>query len=313
MERISASPGARRFAIIVGILLMTLALGTVFGCSQSGSESSDAPGSGPTDAEAVRADSERYPELEGLVFVRQGSIWAVEDGIARQVIESESPWSLRDARSGDAITYASLAGTDARIYTAARGDWRTESMWETDLGSLLVQSSHDDIADTLWFSVSGEQTATIGVRDGTGNASTLELPVEASPHFAIRYEDGTIFVVGASQEPARLYEIGAETRELHAAATLFSPRLSPDGARVLVTGSEQGTGAFHLWVVDTSTGSLADLGVGTGVPTDPVWSRDGTRVAFRDTTTGTVWIVPAAEGGVARDTGLLADEGGLAW
>jgi len=311
--RMPETTGARRFAIIIGTLLLAFALGASAGCSQAGGESGDAPGSGSAGPVAVDTDGEPYPQLEGLVFVRQGSIWAVEDGIARQVIESASPWSLRDARSGDAITYASLEGTNAHVYTAARGDWRPESMWETEMGSLLVESSHDDIADALWFSVSGEQTATIGVRDGTGSASTLEMAVEASPYFAVRYEDGTVFVVGASQEPARLYEVGVETRELLFAGTLFSPRLSPDGTRVLLTGSDQGTGTFHLWVVDTSSGSLADIGVGAGVPTDPVWSRDGTRIAFRDTHTGTVWIVPATEGAEAQDTGLRADEGGLAW
>ena len=303
---------ASRLRLTVFAFLVVVVLAVAAGCSseqtepaESGNGSSAGPGSGT-------GAGERYPELEGLVFVRQGAIWTVEAGIARQVIESDAPWSLRDTRSGDAITYAALADTGARIYTAVKGDWRAEPIWETDLGSLLVEVTYDDIADALWFSASGEQTTTIGVRDSAGRESTVPLPVEIAPSFSVGYEDGTLYATGDTQEPAVLYEVSATAREVFSAATLFYPRLSPDGASVLATGSERGAVEFHLWMVEIGAGAVTDLEVGPGVPTDPVWSHDGRRIAFRDTTTGTVWAVPAGDGS-ATDTGLEADEGGLAW
>jgi hypothetical protein len=303
---------ARRTHFIVLTLLVVAVASMTTACSTGGTGSGEQEprlSAGPDPGSTAR---ERHPELESLVFVRGGSIWAVEEGTARQVIESEAPWSLRDSRSGDAVTYASLAGTKAHIYTAAKGDWRAESMWETDLGSLLVEAVHDDVADVLWFSASGEQTTTIGAREGTGRESAALLPVEVAPHFSVRYEDGALFAAGAAQEPAILYEVGGAAREVFRASTLFYPRLSPDGNSVLVTGSAEKPGRFHLWMVEIADGSFTDLEVGPGAPTDPVWSRDGRHVAFRDATTGTVWIVPAGAG-AAADTGLQADEGGLAW
>jgi len=299
-----------RFAVVS--LLLAAVLATNAACSSENAESGRRePGSSASTGSAT-TDTDRYAELEGLVFVRDGAIWAVEEGTAIQVIESTAPWSLRESRSGDAITFVTLEETSARVYTAVRGDWRAEVMWETDLGSQLVEAVHDDVTDVLWYSASGEQTTTVGVRERTDRDSTLLLPVEIAPHFSVRHQDGTLFAAGAAQEPAVLYEVAGTARELFSAATLFYPRLSPDEASVLVTGSEQAGAVFHLWRIQIGDGSVTDLDTGPGVPTEPEWSRDGRTIAFRDTTTGTIWIVPAA-GGSALDTGLRADEGGLAW
>jgi hypothetical protein len=303
---------ARRAHFVVLALLVVAIATMTTACSPERTKPGEQKPDFSTGPDSGTTEPGQYPELEGLVFVRGGGIWAVEEGTARQVIESDAPWSLRTSRSGDAVTYASLAGTKAHIYTAAKGDWRAESMWETDLGSLLVEAVHDDVADVLWFSGSGEQTTTIGAREGTGRESAALLPVEVAPHFSVRYEDGALLAAGAAQQPAILYEVGAAAREVFRASTLFYPRLAPDGASVLVTGSAEQGGGFHLWMVEITDGSVTDLAIGPGVPTDPEWSRDGRRIAFRDTTTGTVWIVPA-EGGTASDTGLRVDEGGLAW
>lgn len=312
VDRMPDPPRGRRARLATAALLVMAVMAGISSCTRESTESGpDGTGSTAPNG-ATTAGGERYPELEGLVFVRDGAIWAIEEGSAARVIESTAPWSLRDSRSGNAVTFVSMKGTVARVHTAARGDWRAESMWETDLGSLLVEAVHDDVADVLWYSVSGEQTTTVGARDGTGVESEVPLPVEVAPYFSVRYADGTLFATGAAQEPAILYEVAGAARELFSAATLFYPRLSPDGATILVTGSESGGGRFHLWRIEIGDGSVTDLGIGPGAPTDPDWSSDGRRIVFRDTATGTVWLVPA-EGGPATDTGLRADEGGLAW
>lgn len=300
------------------LLLVMLLIGAIpivlVGCSSARTQRTD-PGNRFAAAQNPDpADDESYPMLEGLVFIRDGAIWTVEEATAEQVIESDTPWSLRDSRSGDAITYASMAGPNALVYTAVKGDWRAEPIWETPIGSMLVEVIHDDITDRLWFSASGEGTATIGIRDLAAEdpESAVRLPVEVAPHFSVRHEDGAVFATGAAQEPAVLYRVEGTASDLFSAATLFSPRLSPDGTSVLVTGSARTGGNFHLWMVDTANGSATELSIGPGVPVDPVWSRDGTRIAFRDVSTGTVWIVSAGDGS-ATDTGLEAHEGGLAW
>jgi hypothetical protein len=255
-----------------------------------------------------------HPELDGLSFVREGSIWSVEDGTARPVVPDAAPWSLRTSRSGDAVTWISLTGGDARVMGALKGDWRPEAIWETGYGSRLTEVVHDDITDTVWFMASGELTATLGVVErARGDAETLlALPVEVGPSFSVGYENGSLFVVSATQQPATLLEIGDAARVLFETATLFTPRRSPDGDCIVVTGSTNGGGDIRLWVLGTSGEPAVEIEGGVGAPTDPVWSPDSERIAFRDAETGTVWVVSPGDSG-ATDTGLRVDEGGLAW
>jgi len=260
------------------------------------------------------AGNTSYPELEGLSFVREGSIWFVESGAARPVVPNAAPWSLRTSRSGDAVTWISLSGGDARVMGALKADWRPEAIWETGYGSLLTEAVHDDVTDTVWFMASGELTPTLGVVErARGNAETLlTLQVDVGPSFSVGYEDGSLFVVSAVQQPATLLGIGDEVGVLLEAARLFTPRCSPDGARIAVTGSPDAAGDIRLWVVGTSGEPAVEIEGRAGAPTDPVWSPDGGRVAFRDAETGTVWVTSPG-GTTATDTGLRVEEGGLAW
>lgn len=296
-----------RLAVPASLLLMVLLV--LGGCTKG----PGGPDSGEPEALTGVDRHPRHSSLEGLVFVREGAIWAVENGEARLVIESDSPWSLRNSRSGEAITYASLTGAHARVYSALRGDWRTDVIWETGLGSLLAEVVHDDVADALWFSASGEHTVTIGIRDRAGGEQehAMVLPVEVGPSFTVSFDEPSLFLIGAAQEPAVLYAVDGEVRSLFEASRLFTPRLSPDARHLLVAGT-QGGAAFRLWVIAVGSGEAAEIDTGPGVPVDAVWSRDGTRIAFRDTETGTVWIAPYPTG-QASDTGLVADEGGLCW
>jgi hypothetical protein len=300
-------------AIAVAAMLSLGVLQT--GCSDANSTVGAEDVRDPGHSE-VSAGDISYPELEGLSFVREGSIWFVESGVARPVVPNAAPWSLRTSRSGDALTWISLSGGDGRVMGALKADWRPEAIWETGYGSLLTEAVHDDVTDTLWFMASGELTATLGVVErARGNAETLlALPVDVGPSFCVAYDDSRLFVVSATQRPATLLGLEDESRAsvLFEAASLFTPRCSPDGTRVAVTGSQGTGGDVGLWVVGTSGEATVEIEAGPGAPTDPVWSPDGGRVAFRDAGTGTIWVASAGET-TATDTGLPVDEGGLAW
>lgn len=301
-------PRACHFALLVWIVLAVTLLA---GCG--GGASPPAPTVAPhTDRSAPSARV--HASLEGLVWIADGGIWAAEDGEARLVIEADDPWSLRGSRSGEAITFLAREGGHARLLTAVKGDWRAEPIWESELGSLLAEAVHDDVSDMIWFSVSGEATTTIALCEpgNTEHVTVLDLPLAVAPHFAVRFEDGVLIAPGAAQAPARLYLFDPGPTPLFTASSLFSPRLSPDGSRVLVTGSKRQGEPLGLWAVDLERDQPVEIGTGPGIPADPVWSPDGDRVAFRDLETGTVWTAPA-RGGPAADSGVRAEEGGLAW
>ncbi|HET6497565.1 MAG TPA: hypothetical protein VFH17_00725, partial [Coriobacteriia bacterium] len=134
--------------------------------------------------------------LEGLAFVRDGSVWTVSDGEARRVVESNGIRSLRANRTGDSVTWIETDGTRAIVMAALTSDWKPEPVWESDLGSLISEAVHDDVTDTVWFSVSGEATTTIGVVERLTRAAPREvrLPVEVATAIALAPADGALFV-----------------------------------------------------------------------------------------------------------------------
>lgn len=294
---------------------MALAIGMLpAGCTGIGGP----PDAGGDSADGPTAESRSpgiYDDVEGLCFVRDGSVWSIEDGAARRVVEASAPWSLRSSRSGEAITWMELRGTDAVMMAATRGDWRAEPVWTTSRGSLVVEAVHDDVTDTVWFSTSGEQTATIGVmeRNVDGEERLLAHSVALGHSFAVDYQDGALVVPSATQDPATLYRIAEAARQLAHASAIFTPRLSPDGRRIAFTGQEDPGGDLRLWMVSVSDGTVVELESGVAAPSDPAWAPDGRSLAVRDTRTGTVWVVSADGRKKALDTGLHVDEGGLAW
>ena len=58
------------------------------------------------------------------------------------------------------------------------------------------------------------------------------------------------------------------------------PAISPDGRRVAVQVIDPRAGTSDLWFVDVQTGSRSPLTMARGYAGGPVWSPDGTRLAY---------------------------------
>lgn len=298
-------PNDRNALLLAAILLVSLTAA----CSPKQS----APDSDASREDRVQSEAS-LTSVEGLTFVRDGSIWTVSDGEARRVVGSEGIRSLRDNRTGDAVTWVESDGARTVVMTASTSDWTPESIWENELGSLLSEAVHDDITDTVWFSVSGEVTTTIGAVERLAGAAPREvlLAVDVAASIALNPADGALLLVSATQEPATLVQAGNPPLAIVDAARLFSPRVSRDGRFAVATGALNPEDDIGLLLIDVERGTVRTLPAGRGVPTDPAWSPSGDTIAFRDSLTQTIWTV-AADDDAAHDSGLHADEGGLAW
>jgi Tol biopolymer transport system component/tRNA A-37 threonylcarbamoyl transferase component Bud32 len=62
----------------------------------------------------------------------------------------------------------------------------------------------------------------------------------------------------------------------------LTPQLSPDGKHIAIARGPFGN--RHIWVVDTVDGTASRVTFGSNSDDDPVWSRDGNRIAFASAT-----------------------------
>ncbi len=74
---------------------------------------------------------------------------------------------------------------------------------------------------------------------------------------------------------------GKEHPRLGDAGVLANPSLSPDGSRVAVDISDQKANNIDIWIESAKTASTARLTFDPREEVTPVWSRDGSTLAFR--------------------------------
>jgi eukaryotic-like serine/threonine-protein kinase len=95
-------------------------------------------------------------------------------------------------------------------------------------------------------------------------------------------ENGVVaYQAGAAESPLRWLD-----RKGQAVATLGPPgdyssvRLSPDGRKAVVEKIDPATGLSDLWIADISRDVLTRFTADPGSESSPVWSPDGTEIAF---------------------------------
>ncbi len=87
------------------------------------------------------------------------------------------------------------------------------------------------------------------------------------------------------------------------------PALSPDGKRLAVGRLDPATDTRDIWVLDLARGVSSRFTFDKGDDLNPVWSPDGSRIAFSSDRTGKRDIYWKAASGAGADELLLASEG----
>ena len=141
--------------------------------------------------------------------------------------------------------------------------------------------------------------------DFTGEA----VPVAEGVQFDPIYSNG---VFSVSENGVLLYQTGSATSarliglfdrsgkplgNVGEAAPYFSPRVSPDGKRVAYMLIDAKSGKGDIWIHDIASGNRTRLTVDPSRSIGPVWSRDGTKIAYYSTRSGKpVIYVKAVDG-----------------
>ena len=111
-----------------------------------------------------------------------------------------------------------------------------------------------------------------------------------------------------------------EPRDLFSLQVAADPRISPDGSRIVYVrrSGDIMTDRMRpsLWLIDTRTGRQLPIAAGPGAHSQPLWSPDGTRLAYISTAEGgapQLYVRWMESGEAVRITGLPDSPSSLAW
>ncbi|MGA2855793.1 MAG: protein kinase [Candidatus Sulfotelmatobacter sp.] len=148
-----------------------------------------------------------------------------------------------------------------------------------------------------------------GKLEFTGDAVPVAESVQFDPIFsdavfsvsengALLYQTGTSF---SARTVALFSPDGKALQSVTTGGTYF-PRFSPDGKRLAYTLIDTTNGKADVWIQDIATGSRIRLTVDPVRSYRPIWSRDGSQVAYYSTRSGkpTVYIKAANGMGVEQ-------------
>ncbi len=227
--------------------------------------------------------------------------------------DGAAPWQLTTALAKDTGPRWSPDGTRIAFVSDRSGE---KQVWVIPLdgGEARVLTSGKLNPSDLAWSPDGAWIAFVG-KPGTREAkdesdvrviSRLRYKQDGEGFWDRRWKQ--VFVIAAAGGPPPL--VGGDPRQLtHEECDHLTPAWSPDGAHLAYTAnpdpSADLTNISDVWVVPVATngGAARRLTCGLGPAQSPVWSPDGTRIAYighdnacYGATNWGVWTVPAGGG-----------------
>ena len=130
--------------------------------------------------------------------------------------------------------------------------------------------------------------------------------VDGAAQFAVSREGASVYLPSVQWSARRLVVVDAGSQTPLAAPphAYVTPRLSPDGKRVLLGIADRDE---HLWSYDLSAGTLTQLTF-EGASRAPAWSPDGERVIFASNRNGALNLFALPAGGPGSTERLTTSE-----
>jgi dipeptidyl aminopeptidase/acylaminoacyl peptidase len=214
----------------------------------------------------------------------------------RAIDAAPFPSAMVGAPSGKLVAWVQNAEGARSIWVAAAPDYRARrvAVWEKDDGQDLSDLAFAADGRTLWFTRGGGPNRAGETPNPSSDPAGVEQAIwrvrliegaqpervaEGSRSLPAPVGDGFVFV-----QRGQLMKL-AESNGKVEATPLFrmrgsagEARWSPDGRRLAVVSS-RGTHAY-VGVYDLAAGTLRWMAPSTDTDRSPVWSPDGTRIAF---------------------------------
>jgi dipeptidyl aminopeptidase/acylaminoacyl peptidase len=269
------------------------------------------------------------PALNGaIVYAHDGDIYTVDadGGNPRAIVTGatmdDSPWYSHD---GTRIAFIRHA-YPAEIWVAHADGSQPTRLAQLEPSTDTAEWMPDDRQLVMDRQQAGSRSISIVDADGSGNIATLDLQ-GVTPDFWVvpRPRDGAELIFGGYSPvdgTGQVYAIrpdGTGLRqvgELPQANDVFmQPNVSPDGQTIAFWNAEPtrgepvasgfGDASIHLRDLDTGADRVVQLDPASRAEKKPVWSPDGTSIAFLSLATGQVAIAPADGGGPAIPIGRV--------
>jgi Tol biopolymer transport system component len=167
-------------------------------------------------------------------------------------------------------------------------------------GSTLVAQAFD--AQRL--EIRGEATP-LGIELASNTSTSGQRALAASLDGTLSWRSQSSF----SSQPTLFDRQGHEVARLAEAGSWYLPRLSPDGKRVAIPRSTANNTVADIWTIDVARNVATRMTLDPGDDENPVWSPDGSRLAFtsdRKGAAGDIYVMKADQPG--GEELLLASE-----
>ena len=232
---------------------------------------------------------------------------------SRQDVSHRYPWFLPDGRHFLFMVRGATADATA-IYLGSLDSKETKKLVDAESGAVysppgyllyirdgnLVAHSFD--VDTL--ELSGEASIVADALVGLDLTSNLG-------RYSVSQNGVLVYYTGIEFDKAQLEWVDRNGKQI---ATLGGPagyghlRVSPDEKR-LAFGRRDPATRWDIWLIEFERDSLARFTFDSGTEVFPVWSPDGTRIAYSSNREGQLNIYEKLSTGVGNDRELLRQPG----